>query len=1354
MKYLSVLCTTAFILSLASNSLAAEPQISFWYGSNQEFGSLGNPQRWVNIIGNVSDEDGVASFSYSLNGGPDTPLSLGPDARRLLAAGDFNLEIDYLDLKAGDNRIEFRATDSTGERAVRRVTIAYTPGNIWPDNYSIEWENVTAIQGVVQVIDGLWSYGADGVRPQEIGYERIIGFGDLAWTNYEITVPVTIQRIDASAYDATQSAAPRFGITMRWRGHSDWSNIEGFEDWTQPRVGTDFSGASAWYEWPDRNEPQNTRLYISGNGGQDIAPSAQTIDFGATYLQKMRCETLPDGRTEYRLKLWPADSTEPAAWDIIHYETNGVAAGSVILVAHHVDVTFGDVSITTLPDNTPPLVQNVRFELDGSDGILTWQTSKPARSQINYGLSEQYETGQVTNDSLLLTHRAELNGLAANVVYQYNIRVEDRNGNVGNSGNLWFSTSLQPPDIVSDHFNSPQLDPGIWSVIDPLSDAEFSMNGKEAVIYVSEGTEHDAWGTGSDFGNTLPRIMQAVHNVDFDLAVKFNSPVERPYQHQGIVIEQNKDNLLRFEFRSDGNGVRLFLAEIVNGVATLIRDRNVAGRGTAPLYARVQREGTVWTFLYSFDGTTWQTTTSLNRGLTMTGIGLSLANSSATGHMLRADYFHNLNDLPDNVPPDRVAPQIAEVTVDTDAEQATVSWRANEPGVGTVAYGTSADNLSMNVATDTLSIWNSVALTNLDSLTNYFFAITTEDANGNTATFDGYQFRTGGTEPANIISDSFSGQQLNSELWEVVNPLADATIDVNGRQLTIDMPGLSGHNVAGTGPDSFVYTLPRITQTTNDGNFEIEAKFDSPLTLVGQRQGLVVEQDDLNLLICEFFCGGAETKLSVISVKNGVADSVINTAIGEARIAPQFMRLGRTGSRWLVQYSLDGSTWLQAGTFSVSMEVGTVGVHAGTSAGSAHTAVIDHFYNTSAISQDIEPPIISEIEILPGKTEAVVRWLTSELTSADVQFGLDTTYSSGLPNDSLLLRHEVVLVGLDSVTDHHARIVARDASGNAAISADLTFRTGGQEPTILQTDHFTGASLNTDVWTFINPKDDATLEIRNGEARISVAAESTHDTWGDNQSPYKNTVPRIQQLANNVNFDVEAKYNSTLVAGFQQQGILVEENERTLLRFEFYSNGNNIFIFAANIRDGIGQVLVNESIAAPGQSPLYIAVKRRGNSWTQSYSLNGMNWNIAAEFSAVLNVTAVSAHVGNSGVALTGRLDHFKVIQLATGVESAEKQLPVNFALNPNFPNPFNISTTLVLDIPASADHIKNGSLTIYNSRGERVRVLRQGIFTPGTYRIQWAGQASDGKIVASGVYYGVFSAPGYRAVRRMLLLK
>jgi len=43
--------------------------------------------------------------------------------------------------------------------------------------------------------------------------------------------------------------------------------------------------------------------------------------------------------------MWPLGQAEPAAWGITYVTSTPPAAGSLLLVAHHLDVTFGDVVV-------------------------------------------------------------------------------------------------------------------------------------------------------------------------------------------------------------------------------------------------------------------------------------------------------------------------------------------------------------------------------------------------------------------------------------------------------------------------------------------------------------------------------------------------------------------------------------------------------------------------------------------------------------------------------------------------------------------------------------------------------------------------------------------------------------------------------------------------------------------------------------------------------------------------------------------------------------------------------------------------------------------------------------------------
>ena len=61
-----------------------------------------------------------------MNGGADNPLSLGPDERRLLNDGDFNVDIDRTLLQEGANEVVITALDSLNSITQSTVTVNYT----------------------------------------------------------------------------------------------------------------------------------------------------------------------------------------------------------------------------------------------------------------------------------------------------------------------------------------------------------------------------------------------------------------------------------------------------------------------------------------------------------------------------------------------------------------------------------------------------------------------------------------------------------------------------------------------------------------------------------------------------------------------------------------------------------------------------------------------------------------------------------------------------------------------------------------------------------------------------------------------------------------------------------------------------------------------------------------------------------------------------------------------------------------------------------------------------------------------------------------------------------------------------
>ena len=105
---------------------------------------------------------------------------------------------------------------------------------------------------------------------------------------------------------------------------------------------------------------------------------------------------------------------------------------------------------------------------------------------------------------------------------------------------------------------------------------------------------------------------------------------------------------------------------------------------------------------------------------------------------------------------------------------------------------------------------------------------------------------------------------------------------------------------------------------------------------------------------------------------------------------------------------------------------------------------------------------------------------------------------------------------------------------------------------------------------------------------------------------------------------------------------------------------------------------------------------------------------------------------------------------IITAVDLTTGDVPLTYRLLPNYPNPFNPSTTVQFEVPAPG----KVSLVVYNLLGQKVRTLAEGEFTPGRYHRQWDGTNDAGQPVASGIYLLYFKAGDFRQTRRMLLLR
>ncbi|MEX1139136.1 MAG: C-GCAxxG-C-C family (seleno)protein [Bacteroidota bacterium] len=105
---------------------------------------------------------------------------------------------------------------------------------------------------------------------------------------------------------------------------------------------------------------------------------------------------------------------------------------------------------------------------------------------------------------------------------------------------------------------------------------------------------------------------------------------------------------------------------------------------------------------------------------------------------------------------------------------------------------------------------------------------------------------------------------------------------------------------------------------------------------------------------------------------------------------------------------------------------------------------------------------------------------------------------------------------------------------------------------------------------------------------------------------------------------------------------------------------------------------------------------------------------------------------------------------IATGIAGAAAAIPT-FRMEQNYPNPFNPETRIEFVLPEAA----SVSLGIYDLNGRLVRELVSAEHHgPGTFERTWNGMGSDGKRVASGIYFARLQAGNRAATIKMSLMK
>ena len=156
-----------------------------------------------------------------------------------------------------------------------------------------------------------------------------------------------------------------------------------------------------------------------------------------------------------------------------------------------------------------------------------------------------------------------------------------------------------------------------------------------------------------------------------------------------------------------------------------------------------------------------------------------------------------------------------------------------------------------------------------------------------------------------------------------------------------------------------------------------------------------------------------------------------------------------------------------------------------------------------------------------------------------------------------------------TLADTGAVFSCRVSNGAGSVTSDAATLTVtvGTTSSLLSDDFNPATTEANPVWRFYDPYQGVSgaslLTLDGSNALIEIPGGLSHDLWAGN-----NRAPRLLQPAADEDFAIEAKFESTPVAQYQLQGIIVQQDDDTFLRFSTYHDGSSLRVFVAYIDGG------------------------------------------------------------------------------------------------------------------------------------------------------------------------------------------
>lgn len=175
-------------------------------------------------------------------------------------------------------------------------------------------------------------------------------------------------------------------------------------------------------------------------------------------------------------------------------------------------------------------------------------------------------------------------------------------------------------------------------------------------------------------------------------------------------------------------------------------------------------------------------------------------------------------------------------------------------------------------------------------------------------------------------------------------------------------------------------------------------------------------------------------------------------------------------------------------------------------------------------------------------------------------------------------------------------------------------------------DDFAGSSLDAK-WTEYDPSSAATVTVGSGVMTVALSGGADHDWY----TGIDNAIRIRQTYTGSSNWIIEARFNTTMTAGYQFHGITVGTDNNNGIRWDIVYDANGTQYLDISHLDAGTYTSELWSASSVTTQPYYMRLEKSGTTYTCKYGSDGSSWTTAGSFTWSGTINQIGIIVGNAG---------------------------------------------------------------------------------------------------------------------------